>query len=66
MQKFICKLPKCFANCKLQTVNLNLELLSMPLKVGITKIGIRWSTPVVSKGRDCCEQYGGNMVTLGG
>ena len=23
MQKLICKLPKCFGNCKMQTTNLN-------------------------------------------
>ena len=33
----------------------------MLLKIGLAKTGPRQSTPVVSKGRDCRERYGGRL-----
>ena len=40
MQKFICKLPKCFANCELRSANSNpvfiVDFLSVPIAISIT------------------------------
>ena len=37
----------------------------MSLTIGLTKTGPTQSTSVVSKGRDCCEHFGGKLP-LGG